>query len=870
MAGRIRGITIEIGGDTEGLVKSLKNASNASKSVQNELKDINKVLKLDPGNVDLLAQKQKILKENVEAVKNQLETEKRALEELKQAGDSAENIKAQEALQRQIAETTAKLNDAEKALEDFNAEGSQKTPTLKEKFSQVGDAISQIGGKLQEVGQQISDLGADLTKKVTVPLTAAFAYGGKSALEFEDAMAKVHTLIDDNVYSIDDLEEGLKQLSIETGKGPTELAEGLYQALSAAVDAENAVEFLDKAVGLSKAGFLDTAGAVDVLTTVINAYKMDAEDAEKISNILIQTQNDGKTTVNELSQQMGQVIPTAAAYNISLENLATGYAILTKNGINTANTTTYLNGMFTELAKDGSKVSEILKEKTGKSFGELMNDGNSLGDVLQILYDEVGGNAEAFANLWGSVTAGKGALALAQSGAGGFNEELARMENSSGNVEEALKKLDTPTAKFKKTLNELKSIALDLGQELVDLLMPAFLKLVEVVKTVRERFSNLSPEAKKLVVEIALVVAAIGPVFVVIGKVINVVGVIMTIIPKLTAAIGLIASPVGIAVAAFAALVAAGVLIYKNWDTIKAKAVEIWEAIKAFFSNTLTAIKTTFSNIWNGIKTTVTNVITGVWNTIVTIWTTIYNWLYAKISAIFNFYKSIFTGIRDTVSNIFNGIKTKVVTVWSSINTYLRDKVNAIRTNVVEKFQSIKTSLSSTFSSVWETITSPFRRAKETLEGIISRIKGFFPINLGNIFSSIRLPHFSVSGGEFPYGIGGRGSMPRFSIDWYRKAMDNGMILDGPTIFGMDTRGHFLAGGEAGSETVVGTNSLMSMIQNAVNNSGGVNASLIYEAVRQGASDATIKAYLSGRDVTDEVGRELTKIQSYNSRFQGA
>ena len=193
-----------------------------------------------------------------------------------------------------------------------------------------------------------------------------------------------------------------------------------------------------------------------------------------------------------------------------------------------------------------------------------------------------------------------------------------------------------------------------------------------------------------------------------------------------------------------------------------------------------------------------------------------------------------------------------------------------IKDSVIEKFTSMKEDIVSTFSNVWETITSPFSDAKDTLDGIISKIKGFFPINLGNIFSSIKLPHFSVSGGEFPYGIGGRGSMPRFSIDWYKKAMDNGMILDGPTIFGMDTNGHFLAGGEAGSETVVGTNYLMSMIQRAVNSSNGLNASLIYEAVRQGASDATIKAYLSGRDVTDEVGRELTKIQSYNSRFQGA
>ena len=179
------------------------------------------------------------------------------------------------------------------------------------------------------------------------------------------------------------------QLSTETGRGAGEIADATYQAISASVDTADAVSFVGTSVGLAKAGFLETADAVDVLTTIINAYGLEASDAGRLSDILIQTQNDGKTTVNELSQSMGQVIPLASAYGVNIENLAASYAQLTKNGVATAQAGTYLKSMLNELGDSGSDVGEILKSKTGKSFGQLMNDGMSLGDVLGILNDSV-------------------------------------------------------------------------------------------------------------------------------------------------------------------------------------------------------------------------------------------------------------------------------------------------------------------------------------------------------------------------------------------------------------------------------------------------------------------------------------------------
>lgn len=549
--GRIRGITIELSADTKGLYKGLQEARTAASNVQKALKDVNSLLKFSPGNTELLTQKQKLLGDRISEVANRLEEEKRLLQELENSADSSKTIAQQEALKRQIEATEQELRNAQKEFQEFGSVGAQQ--------------VAVIGEKMQEVGQSITDFGKKWTQNVSLPLAAGLTAAGKGALDFQDAMAKVHTLTDDSITNFAELSDGVMALSDKTGRSGTELAEAMYQALSASVDAGDALEFTERAAKLARAGFLDTAGAVDVLTTILNAYQKEASETEKISDLLIQTQNDGKTTVNELAQQMGQVIPTAAAYNISLENLTSAYALMTKNGINTANSTTYLNGMFTELARQGSDVSKILDEKTGKTFGQLMEEGKSLGDVLQILYDSVDGNAEEFANLWGNVRAGRGALTLAQQGAEGFNKELDRMNKATGNVDTALEKLDTPSLQLKKSLNQLKNTGIELGKTLLEILQPAFDKLTEGSKKLSKWWKELPQGTKDLIVKAGLLAVAVGPLIAGVGSLITGAGKILTLAPKIVSALKPIAAfatanPFGAmaigAVAAVAAFVA--------------------------------------------------------------------------------------------------------------------------------------------------------------------------------------------------------------------------------------------------------------------------------------------------------------------------
>ena len=351
--------------------------------------------------------------------------------------------------------------------------------SLASAYVQIIPSADGISGKLAEVmgGEAASagkisgkSLGSALVgslKKVVVAagigkmLQSAFT-GGTA---FESAMAKVGTIADTAKVPLESLSSQVLQVSGDMHIGANEIAEAAYQAISAGQDTGNAVAFAGQASMLATAGFTSSASAVDILTTALNAYGKGADEAGHVSDVLLTTQNLGKTSVDELAGSMGRVIPLAAAYNVSMENLSSGLAIMTANGIATAEASTYTKSMLNELGDTGSSVGKILKQQTGKSFAELSADGKSLGDVLQILYDKVGGNATEFAGLWSSVEAGTGALSLASTGADKFNGVLQQMQADSGLTQTAY---DTMTDTMAYKLDGVKTNAQNLGTALFD------------------------------------------------------------------------------------------------------------------------------------------------------------------------------------------------------------------------------------------------------------------------------------------------------------------------------------------------------------------------------------------------------------------
>ena len=401
----------------------------------------------------------------------------------------------------------------------------------------IGDAAVDLGSNIEVAGQKFSDFGTKLTK-ATAPIAAIGAASVKLAADYESSVAKVYTIMDKQAMSTEAMSKNILDLSTATGKSATELAEASYQALSASVETSKVGGFVEQSVKLAKAGFTETATAVDTLTTVINAYGMSADDAAMISDRLVQTQNKGKTTVDELASSMGSVIPTASAYNVSLDNLCSGYVALTRQGIDTANATTALNGMMTELADGGSTVAKVLRQQTGKTFGQLMSDGSTLADVIETLSASVGGNSEAFANLWANVRASKGALAIANAGAQDFRQTMQDMADSAGLVDSALEDLQTPAAKAQKALNALKNTGIELGEEMLGAAGPSIDDLAEKARGLYGWFSKLDDGTKNAIVTVGALAVAAGPVSVVFGKGMTAVGGFVTSVGKGVQAVG--------------------------------------------------------------------------------------------------------------------------------------------------------------------------------------------------------------------------------------------------------------------------------------------------------------------------------------------
>lgn len=339
-------------------------------------------------------------------------------------------------------------------------------------FSVTGNTKLDTSGFTQGVSSMTVAAGtliADLVKTASSQLTNLAQSAIRNGSVYETSLAKVGTIADLGKLSIQKLGSQITDMSNTMGIAATDIAEATYQAISAGQDTANAVAFAGQAAKLAAAGFTSTTSAVDILTTALNAYGLSADQATHVSDVLLTTQNLGKTSVDELSSSMGKVIPLAAAYNVSVENLSSGLAVMTANGIATAEATTYTKSMLNELGDTGSSVGKILQQQTGKSFAQLSADGKSLGDVLQVLYDSVGDDGTAFAGLWSSVEAGTGALSLVSGGADKFNGVLGQMVDSAGATDTAYQ---TMTDTFQHSMESLQTTAENLSIDLFEAMEP--------------------------------------------------------------------------------------------------------------------------------------------------------------------------------------------------------------------------------------------------------------------------------------------------------------------------------------------------------------------------------------------------------------
>lgn len=651
-----------------------------------------------------------------------------------------------------IEEKKAALNEAEASLNEYKSRLKEVNEQLK--FGKA--SIEEYAEKVQKAGEKVKDAGSGMTKKVTAPILAAGAASAKMAMDFEDSMAKVSTIADATEVPMDEMQKAILDLSNQTGISSEEIAQNVYDSISAGQKTGDAVNFVSNSTKLAKAGFADAGAALDVLTTIMNAYGLKASEVTNVSDMLIQTQNLGKTTVADLASSMGKVIPTANAYGVSLDELCAGYAIMTENGVATAESTTYMNGMLNELGKSGTTVSETLKEKTGKTFKELMDSGMSLSDVLKIISDAATENNKSFGDMWSSSEAGKAGMILLGDSAENFNGVLEQMQNSAGATNTAFEKLDTNSTKIKKATNELKNDAIDIGTTLMEELAPIIENIAEKISQFTEWFNGLSESEKQMIIQIGLIVAAIGPLLIVLGTVVSsgakIIGGIPVIAKGLSGLFGIIAANPVLAI--ITAIVIAVFTLWTTCDEFREGVLEGIDILKTVLTagydfcvelgeEKLGRIQDAYEKYGGGI----TGILAASWQTWKEIWST------------------GFDVIDKLTGGKLTGVKNKFWSKFEEIKNVVKNALDAVK-----RF----------FAGEWPT-------------------------------PKIKMPHFKISPPGWSIGDLVKGSIPRLSVNWHAK----GAILNRPTVINQSGNTIDVAG-EAGPEAVTPIETLKKYVREEV------------------------------------------------------
>lgn len=415
-----------------------------------------------------------------------------------QAADSAENLSEKTTeTEKNLDEAAEAARKASEEVEKFGDKSEESGKQSEESSKKSRDGIKELQGVLASAG-----IAATLNE-----IKNGFFDCSEAAAQFETSTAMVATIADTSQKSLSDISKEVRTYSNETGEAASDMAEATYQAISASVNTADAASFAGTATKLAVGGFTSATTAVDVLTTAINAYRLAASDATQLSDYLITTQNLGKTSVDQLAQSVGKVIPLASAYNVQMDNLSSAYAVLTANGIATAESGTYLKSMLNELGDTGSDVSEALLSSTGKTFAQLMEQGYSLGDVMAMLGDAVDGDSTAFNALWSSTEAGIGALSLFNAGADKYNSVLDSMRTSAGATEKAYSTMADTTDKSKQRMeNSFNNLKISVG----DVLNPALTQVYEGFTNVFTGMSDFVDEHPAVVAAISAIAVGVG------------------------------------------------------------------------------------------------------------------------------------------------------------------------------------------------------------------------------------------------------------------------------------------------------------------------------------------------------------------------
>ncbi len=566
MAGRIKGITVEINGDTTSLQKSLQGVDKDLKNTQAQLRDVNKLLKLDPKNTELLKQKQQLLEKQIGNTKKRLEELKKAQEQMDASGVD-KNSEQYQALQREIIETEGKLKNLEKQQQEAS--------------DGAGAALSAVGGKLQELGGQLVEIGETLTNKVTLPLAAL---GGASLTSFktiDDAYDIVISKTGATGEELDSLKQSVNELSttMNTDFGTAGKAIGEVSTRFGVTGDE--LEDLSRLfIQFADINNTDVGQSIDQTQKIMAAYGLSLEDIPA----LLDTMNaEGQRTGVSMDQLESSLIRNAAAFDeMGLDAYsAVGFlGDLEVSGVDSSVALAGLNKALVNATKEGKPLDQALQE-----LDDSMKNAESDTEAMQLAMDLFGAkNAPAI-------------VKACKEGSLSFTDLGASAEDSGGSVEDTFNAMQSPMDDFQQVMNNLIELGYQIGEALMPFIQQVVENVIPIIQDLISKWEGLDPGMQDFIINAGLVAAAIGPVIGLIGTIVGGIGGFISAVGALVTAIG---APLLLGIGA---VIAIGVLLWKNWDTIKQKAQELWQKISQTFEDIKQSISEKVSAAWETVTT---------------------------------------------------------------------------------------------------------------------------------------------------------------------------------------------------------------------------------------------------------------------------
>lgn len=601
---RVKGISIVLGADTSEFVKALTKVDSAVRTTRSNLRDINKALKFDPSNVNLLKDKQRELNDAVSEAEEKLKKEQEALNQMKGTEGFEENSKAARDLQTQIDLDTVALQKAQKELKEFGSVGSQQ-------LQAVGSKMKEVGDKVKEVGDNIAQVGQSMTTKLSLPIATALGGAVKVTADFDSEMSKVQAISGATGEEFTQLRDKARELGSQTKFSATEAAQGFEYMGMAGWKTEDMLNGITGIMNLAAASGEELGTTSDIVTDALTAFGMSANESSRFADILASAATNANTNVSMMGESFKYVAPVAGSLGYSAEDVAVALGLMANSGIKADMAGTSLRNMFQRMAKP-TKESQMAMDRLNLSlsdgngnmysFREIMNQLRESFTEINMSAEEYDGildnldqqladgslsqskynaaveelNKQAFgaegaekaraAAMLGGTRAMSGLLAIANAS----TEDYEKLTNAIDHSSDAFAKLKDGSvvplnealasgAEIVETYNgqaeamaatmqdnlsgditTLKSMLQELAISIGDLLMPTLREIVTAVQNVVTWLNNLDEGTKKTIVQIALVIAAIGPVLLVIGKVVSAVGTVISVIGTITSAIGAI------------------------------------------------------------------------------------------------------------------------------------------------------------------------------------------------------------------------------------------------------------------------------------------------------------------------------------------